>query len=77
MDYSGQYMKDYINEPRPTEELYDLRRDPNESVNLAESSEYKNIRNDLKERLFNWLKTTEDPILKGRIPKQESANFNY
>ncbi len=77
MDYSGQYMKDYINEPRPTEELYDLRCDPNESVNLAESSEYKNIRNDLKERLFNWLKTTEDPILKGRIPKQESANFNY
>jgi len=77
MDYSGQYMKDYINEPRPTEEFYDLRKDPNEFNNIAGSREYNSIQEMLKRKLFDWLKTTNDPILQGRIPKQESANFNY
>lgn len=77
MDYSGQYMKDFINEPRPTEELYDLRTDASELNNLAYSSEYNNIREDLKGKLFEWLKNTYDPILQGKIPKQESATFDY
>ncbi|NHJ21578.1 MAG: sulfatase [Candidatus Lokiarchaeota archaeon] len=67
---SGKYMKNFYNYPRPTEELYDLRKDPLEKINVINTTEYQEIASDLRKRLFNWLKATNDPILKGKIPKQ-------
>ncbi|MFX0049135.1 MAG: sulfatase/phosphatase domain-containing protein, partial [Candidatus Hermodarchaeota archaeon] len=72
---SGKFMKNYYNSPRPTEELYDLGKDSLEKTNVINITEYQEIVTELRKRLFNWLKATNDPILKGKIPKQTTANF--
>ena len=76
-DLSGKYMKERYNSPRPMEELYDLEKDPLETRNLAELSEFEHIVGTLKKELFEWIKNTNDPIFFGRIEKQKSTNFNY
>lgn len=63
----GQHMEYQIKKPRPDEELYDLKEDPTETNNLATNFEYSDIMKDLKTRLYNWMKSTNDPILKGRV----------
>ncbi len=45
-----------------TDELYDLQTDPTEMSNLIESSEHGSIRNNLHDRLLNWMNTTRDPF---------------
>ena len=67
---SWRYMKKIFNTPRSEEELYDLNRDPNEMINLRDDSNYKEILKELNQKLFNWMKITNDPILKGRIKDQ-------
>ena len=52
---------------RPTEELYDLKNDPNEFTNLADDSEFSAIKNDLASRLLDWMESTQDPLLKGAV----------
>ncbi|MBI5724369.1 MAG: sulfatase-like hydrolase/transferase [Planctomycetes bacterium] len=44
------------------EELYDLRNDPNEWVNLAGQAEYRATRELLKMRLLEWHALSEDPL---------------
>lgn len=46
-------------------ELYDLREDPNETVNLAESASHRDVRADLLSRLDGWMEEINDPILHG------------
>ena len=60
-------MEQFINSPRPEEELYDLKEDPTETKNLAHEPNYKDVKFELKQQLFNWMKKTEDPIFKGKI----------
>jgi uncharacterized sulfatase len=45
-----------------TDELYDLEKDPDEMVNLIESSEYAEVRNRLHDRLIQWTNDTRDPF---------------
>lgn len=45
-----------------TDELYDLQTDPNELMNLIDSSEHEAIRNNLHDRLLNWMNTSRDPF---------------
>jgi arylsulfatase A-like enzyme len=66
-DAIGKYMLKYINKSRPNEELYDLIEDPNEIYNLIDDPSYKDIAKELKDKLFEWMKRTDDPILKGKI----------
>ena len=54
---------------RPSEELYDLERDPHELRNLADSSEHKSVLRRLSGNLDEWIwetkdqgETPEDPI---------------
>lgn len=49
---------------RPRWELYDLQRDPHETVNLAEQPEHAKTLADLQARLQAWREKTEDPWLK-------------
>lgn len=52
---------------RPLEEFYDLDNDPLELDNLVTSA---NVAKDLEEsrqRLMNWMETTQDPLRKGPI----------
>jgi uncharacterized sulfatase len=40
---------------RPAEELYDLEADPDELKNIAENPQFYEIKEDLRERLKNWM----------------------
>lgn len=64
---SGKFIKNSYEKPRMDEELYDLEKDPNERINLIENPKYKDIALTLKSKLLDWMKTTQDPILKGKI----------
>ncbi len=52
---------------RPPFELYDLTIDPDEMNNRAGDVEYADILGDLRQRLFQWMQDTDDPILEGPI----------
>ena len=58
------------NTPRMEEEFYDLENDPNEKFNLIDNPTYKDAILELKNRLFNWMKMTSDPLLKGKVQPQ-------
>ena len=66
-DPIGQYIEKLINTPRSEEELYNLNKDPTELDNLAYDMRNKDIKLELKQKLFNWMKKTDDPIIKGKI----------
>lgn len=46
---------------RPAEELYDLRRDPFQTNNLAQDSALSATMTDLQQKLAEWMKETADP----------------
>ena len=48
-------------------ELYDIKKDKLEKKNLAKNEKYKNIRQELLKKLFNWMKSTKDPLLSNQI----------
>ena len=52
----------------PRFELYDLENDPLEKNNLSGKQEYDEIEKELKQRLVQWQKETDDFLLKGLIP---------
>jgi arylsulfatase A-like enzyme len=49
-----------FNPTRPPEELYDLRKDPFETVNLAEDKRYKKRVAKLRTTLYRWMDETGD-----------------
>jgi len=53
---------------RPEEELFDIKNDPLELINLAGRPEFSEIKKDLKHRLEHWMTTTDDPVITGRVP---------
>jgi N-sulfoglucosamine sulfohydrolase len=55
-------------DPRPEYELFDLEKDPYDWNNLAEDSSHQDVKNDLAERLEQWMRDTKDPLLDGEIP---------
>ncbi|OGV36304.1 MAG: hypothetical protein A2020_07845 [Lentisphaerae bacterium GWF2_45_14] len=46
-----------------TDELYDLSFDPAEMNNLAGKTEYKQVLNELKLKLMDWMREYSDPVL--------------
>ncbi len=46
---------------RPTEELYDCNKDPEQLVNLADNPAYEEIRAKLEAQLLEQLELTADP----------------
>ena len=46
---------------RPTEELYDLKKDPAQISNVAAQAEYRSHKQALSARLEEYLKQTNDP----------------
>jgi hypothetical protein len=53
----------------PLVELYDLKADPLETVNLANDAGYAQVRRDMLGRLYRWMAQINDPLLQG-IPTQ-------
>ncbi|WP_168120129.1 sulfatase [Paenibacillus sp. HB172176] len=58
---------------RPRELLFDLYMDPLEKVNLYGREEIGGIQNELDQGLRKWMEQTHDPLLKGQVPKPDSA----
>lgn len=54
----------FLASSKPNEELYDLRNDPDETVNLIKDEEYAFIRDELREVLSNWIIDSGDRGLK-------------
>lgn len=61
------HMIDVLTVERPPFELYDLVNDPREMHNLADDVAHTAILDTLRERLFAWMRDTNDPILEGPI----------
>ena len=60
-------MIDTLARERPQVELYDLRDDPGETQNLAGLAAAEAIERDLLDSLLDWMRVTDDPILRGPI----------
>ena len=50
---------------RPAEELYDLKKDPHQMVNIAGALAAVRVQSSMRERLFDHLKETKDPRVVG------------
>lgn len=59
--------------PVPSEELYNLVFDPNESANLAGDPSAAAVLRDMRRRLARWMHATRDPLLRGPVPAPEGA----
>ncbi|TFG11516.1 MAG: sulfatase [Promethearchaeota archaeon] len=71
-DELGKYFLKIVDKTRSDEELYDLEDDPIEQNNLIDNSNYKEIIKELKDKLFSWMRRTDDPLLKGKIEDRRS-----
>ena len=47
-------------QPKPAEELYDLQKDPQELTNLADSPDYQDIKQNLHQKLNQWMINSKD-----------------
>ncbi len=56
--------------------LFDLKTDPLERKNVADLPEYKEIREEMEARLWHWMETTDDPLLKGPLQVPQGAKIN-
>lgn len=68
----------YGEKTRVREYLFDLWLDSEERENVVGDEKYKEIYAELSFKLENWMKKTDDPILKygSRVPKPEGARVN-
>ncbi|MFI2856185.1 sulfatase [Paenibacillus sp. JSM ZJ436] len=66
---------DWMNlRPKQTKaQLYDLFIDPLERTNLIDESNYSHIREELHQKLVQWMEQTEDPLLDGPILAPEGS----
>ncbi|MBC7320476.1 sulfatase [bacterium] len=56
---------------RDKEELYDLEKDPWEKTNIINLPEYKDVADELRRILDEWMISTNDPLLKGDVPPND------
>lgn len=60
----------------PRECLYDLMLDSGESANLAADPAMQGVLQDMRSRLDNWMKRTNDPLLNGPVQPPAGALVN-
>jgi N-sulfoglucosamine sulfohydrolase len=58
------------------EQLYDLILDPAEGKNRAEDPGRREVLLELRERLEEWMRETDDPLLEGPVPPPPGAVVN-
>jgi len=61
----------------PMEQLYDLLFDPCESSNLVDSKEHAEVVSELRSRLDQWMRETDDPALKGFVEAPQGAVMRH
>jgi N-sulfoglucosamine sulfohydrolase len=60
----------------PEEQLYDLVFDPNELNDLSGDPIHQQTLTEMRERLLQWMRATEDPLLHGPVPEPAGAWSN-
>jgi N-sulfoglucosamine sulfohydrolase len=60
----------------PAEQLYDLCFDPNEVASLDADPGSQEVLADLRARLEEWMRATDDPLLDGPVPPPPGALVN-
>jgi arylsulfatase A-like enzyme len=60
----------------PEEQLYDLLFDPNELDDLSADPTRQQILSVMRDRLLEWMRATEDPLLNGPVPEPPGAWSN-
>jgi N-sulfoglucosamine sulfohydrolase len=60
----------------PEEQLYDLLLDPQEGRNVAQEPARAGVVAELRERLEDWMRDTEDPLLDGPVEPPPGAILN-
>ncbi len=60
---------------RPAEELYDLKQDPDQLVNVASQPAFAEIKNKLGQRLKTYLRQTGDPRETGATPIWDTCSY--
>jgi hypothetical protein len=58
---------------RPREALFDLYHDPTEQDNRVDDPDYAEVYEDLRGRLEEWMRETDDPLLDGPVSKPPGA----
>lgn len=66
--------KDYY-VPNDIEELYELEKDPLEYTNLINDPQYAKVAEQLRMKVDNWMKETNDPLLQGAVPGTPSDRW--
>ncbi len=62
--------------PVAEEQLYDLVFDPNETRNIASDPASRATLADMRKRLDGWMRSTNDPLLKGPVKAPPGAMVN-
>jgi N-sulfoglucosamine sulfohydrolase len=60
----------------PKEQLYDVLFDPNEANNLVDDPGYAPVLEDLRARLEQWMRDTDDPLLAGHVDPPPGVEIN-
>jgi arylsulfatase A-like enzyme len=60
----------------PFEQLYDLVFDPGEASNLASDPAHADTRRELSDRLEQWMRKTDDPLLYGPVHPPAGVELN-
>jgi N-sulfoglucosamine sulfohydrolase len=66
----------YLEKMREKELLFDLYLDPVERINLVNDESYREVYEDLNNRLNKWMKDTKDPLLLGQVRLPAGAITN-
>jgi len=77
-NYADENVKPLFNlafEMRPAEELYDLKKDPHQMNNVADDSNYREAKSEMKKRLIRYLTDTKDPRVVGGEMKWMNAAY--
>lgn len=74
-DEQWKWFYEYAFTPRPMEELYDLRKDPQEVKNVAADPAYAAAKKEMSDRLMKVLTETGDPRVTGAGDKFEKPPF--
>ena len=62
--------------PIPPEQLYDLVFDPNEVCNIANDPAMAAVLAEMRARLDDWMRSTNDPLLQGPVAAPPGARLN-
>ena len=73
---NNELQRRFIAELKPALELYDIKADPYETKNLANSAEHESVLKRLRKELDNWMQTNNDLYIdyrqNGKALKRES-----